>query len=286
MCWQGEVLTLEEYRKVVNEIKRICFDMFKESDDNTVYEAVLNFKDDEDLFAHGICTKVFKHFEAVEKYMLDELEFLVDADDEPIERRAYWSVTKFTLYNDEYEEDIICHFSTNASLLNVDLNAVCYNKFGRNDFWDEIKKLLNYNYMLISPKIVDVPYKIGDILKINALPYHENFYVVYGGEEMKIICKDVFNNNCNSRFHWCVYESEDRNGLWIDDLSDAGFTDFVRFICNPLDICEYVDDCPDQKIMKASKILKSNPQLWYELVSAKEKNIKRVEVNLEPWIFK
>ena len=282
MCWQGEILTLEEYRKVINEIKRICFDMFKQSDDNAVYEAVLNFRDDEDLFAHGICTKVFKHFDAVEKYMLDELEFLVDADNEPIERRAYWSVTKFTLYNDEYEEDIICHFSSNASLLSVDLNAICYNKFGRYDFCDETRKLLNYNYLLTSPKMVDVPYKIGDILKINALPYSENFYVVYGGEEIK----DALKNNCDSHFHWCIYESEDRNGLWIDDLSNNSFTDYARVNCCPLVICERVKDCPDKKIMKVSKILKENPQLWYELVSVKEKNIKSFETNLEPWIFK
>lgn len=286
MCWHGGTMTYYEFKKEINDIKELTFELFKKSDENTVYEAVLNFRDDADLIGYGIYTKVFKNFSSIQKYILNEQRFLDDEDDEePIENRAYWSVTKFVLYNDEYVEDITCYFSVDMKLLSVDLNAVCRNNFHKKDFSPKAKELEDYNYLLTIPKNIDVTFKTGDILKIHAIPFAKDFYVVYGGEKNKGEREEGLKNKWDCYYHWCIYESEDKNGLWIDDLSNDGFTDYICFPHCPLDICELVNDCPNDKIMRASKNLKANPQLWYEWISIKEKNIKDDNANLEHWIL-
>ena len=287
MCWHGGTIKLAEFKKEISDIKEVIFELFNIADKNSVYEVVLKFRDDSDLIGYGIYTKVFKNFSSVEKYILGEQEFLADEnDEEPIENRAYWSVTKFVLYDDEYVEDITCHLSVDMKLLSVDLKAICRRNYCKKDFTPEAKELENHNYLLTRPKNIDVPYKTGDILKINALPFTKIFYVVYGGERTKGEREEGLKNKWDCYSHWCIYESEDRKGLWIDDLSNDGFADYVCFPHCPLDMCELVNDCPDDKIMEASKILKANPQLWYEWVSKKEKNLKDGDSNLEPWIFK
>ena len=286
MCWHGGTINLDEFKKEISDIKVLTFELFKKSDENSVYEAVLKFRDDSDMIGYGIYTKVLKNFSSIQKYILDERRYLGDEDDEePIGNRAYWSVTKFVLYDDEYVEDITCYFSVDMKLLSVDLNAICRNNFRKMNFTPEAKEFENHNYLLTRPKNIDVPYKIGDILKINALPFSKIFYVVYGGERIKGEREEGLKNKWDCYYHWCIYESEDRNGLWIDDLSNDGFTDYVCFPHCPLDMCELVQNCPDDKIMEASKILKVNPQLWYEWISIKDKNIKDGDSNLEPWMF-
>ena len=154
--------------------------------------------------------------------------------------------------------------------------------FQDNKTYDEIS---NHNYLLMNPQNIELPYQTGDILKINAMPFGKDFYVVYGGEA----CKGDFEQGIVEKFdkfyHYCIYESEDRNGLWIDDVSDATFTDYIYFRNSPLINCERVDFCPNDKILKVSRMLKDNPEVWYELVSYMN-TIRDGESNLEKWLFK
>ena len=78
MCLHGGTMKLDEFKKEVSDIKELTFELFKKSDENSVYEAVLKFRDDSDLIGYGIYTKVFKNFSSVEKYILNEQRYLGD----------------------------------------------------------------------------------------------------------------------------------------------------------------------------------------------------------------
>ena len=204
-----------------------------------------------------------------------------EEDEEPMLNRAYWEVTKYKLNKGEYEELMICCFSIDMQLLSVDFGLYIRDFFQDNKTYDEIS---NHNYLLMNPKNIELPYQTGDILKINAMPFGKDFYVVYGGEA----CKGDFEQGIVEKFdnfyHWCIYESEDRNGLWVDDISNSCFTDYVHFENCPLICCEQVESCPNDKIMKVSRMLKDKPELWYELVSYMD-TIRNGKTNLDKWLF-
>lgn len=281
MCWHGGPMKLDEYRQEVKDIYELSLGRFKTSQEDEIYEAILEFRDDEDLIGWGIWNKVFKSFDSVKKYILKERKFMDDDDEEPMVNRAYWEVTKYKLNKGEYEELMICCFSIDMQLLSVDFGLYIRDFFQDNKTYDEIS---NHNYLLMNPQNIELPYQTGDILKINAMPFGKDFYVVYGGEA----CKGDFEQGIVEKFdnfyHWCIYESEDRNGLWIDDISNSCFTDYVHFENCPLICCEQVESCPDDKITKVSRTLKENPELWYELVSYEE-TIRSRESNLDECFF-
>ena len=281
MCWHGGPMKLDEYRQEVKDIYKLYLEMFEKSQDDEVYEGILRFRDDEDLVGWGIWNEVFKSFDSVKKYILKQGEFMDEEGEEPMVNRAYWEVTKHKLHKGEYEKLMICCFSIDMQLLSVDFDYCSWDFLYDEKLYDEIS---NHNYLLERPKNIDVPYKTGDILKVNAMPFGKDFYVVYGGEA----CKGDFEQGIVEKFdnfyHWCIYESEDRNGLWIDDISNSCFTDYVHFENCPLICCEQVESCPDDKITKVSRMLKENPELWYELVSYEE-TIRSRESNLDECFF-
>ena len=282
MCWHGGPMKLDEYRQEVKDIYKLWLEMFERSQDDEVYEVILQFRDDKDLVGWGIWNKVFKNFDSVKKYILKEREFMDEEDEEPMVNRAYWSVTKYKLNKGEYEKIMKCCFSIDMQLLSANLG--CY---PMDDFLQDEKlrgELWDHHYLLTWPKNVDVPYQTGDILKVNAMPFGKDFYVIYGGELFKGDRERGLIEKYDSFFHECIYESEDRNGLWISDISSYDFTDYVHFENCPLIRCEQVATCPDEKITKISKILKDNPELWYDL-RAYSNTIHSGESNLDEWFL-
>lgn len=281
MCWHGGPMKLDEYRQEVEDIYELSLEMFKTSHEDEVYEAILQFRDDEDLIGWGIWNKVFKSFDSVKKYILKQREFMDEEDEEPMVNRAYWSVTKYKLNKGEFEDLMICCFSIDMQLLSVDFGLYIRDFFQDDKTYDEIS---NHDYLLKDPKNIELPYQTGDILKVNAMPFGKDFYVVYGGESSKGEYEQGIVEKFDNFYHWCIYESEDSHGLWIDDISNSCFTDYVHFENCPLICCKQVESCPDDKIMKVSRMLKDNPELWYELVSYKE-TIRSREANLDEWLF-
>ena len=281
MCWHGGPMKLDEYRQEVKDIYELSLGRFKTSQEDEIYEAILEFRDDEDLIGWGIWNKVFKSFDSVKKYILKERKFMDDDDEEPMVNRAYWEVTKYKLNKGEYEELMICCFSIDMQLLSVDFGLYIRDFFQDDKTYDEIS---NHDYLLKDPKNIELPYQTGDILKVNAMPFGKDFYVVYGGESSKGEYEQGIVEKFDNFYHWCIYESEDSHGLWIDDISNSCFTDYVHFENCPLICCKQVESCPDDKIMKVSRMLKDNPELWYELVSYKE-TIRSREANLDEWLF-
>ena len=281
MCWHGGPMKLDEYRQEVEDIYELSLEMFKTSHEDEVYEAILQFRDDEDLIGLRIWNKVFKSFDSVKKYILKQREFMDEEDEEPMVNRAYWSVTKYKLNKGEFEDLMICCFSIDMQLLSVDFGLYIRDFFQDDKTYDEIS---NHDYLLKDPKNIELPYQTGDILKVNAMPFGKDFYVVYGGESSKGEYEQGIVEKFDNFYHWCIYESEDSHGLWIDDISNSCFTDYVHFENCPLICCKQVESCPDDKIMKVSRMLKDNPELWYELVSYKE-TIRSREANLDEWLF-
>lgn len=242
MCWYGGVMTLEEYRKEISDIQKLMLKRFKEDEDDAVYEIKLQFRDDWDRSVYGQCSCVFKRFSSVEAFVHKQKMTLFD--EEPMEERAYWSVIKYKLFS-EFVPQVECNFSVDMKLLSV--------RFLLKE--NLTKEETDHSYLLTGPKNVQVPYQTGDILKIHAMPFDKDLYVVYGGERGEGLWGG----------HWCIYVSEDRIGLWIDDLSDRRFSDFMLLPHSPLMCSEPAVDCPDIGLLNMSQKLKADPQLWFRL---------------------
>ena len=86
MCCHGGPMQLDEYRKEVSDIYNIYQTIFEKSQDDEVYEAILEFRDDEDLIGWGIWNKVFKSFYSV-KNMFSNKESLWTK-----RTRSQWSI--------------------------------------------------------------------------------------------------------------------------------------------------------------------------------------------------
>ena len=113
---------------------------------------------------------------------------------------------------------------------------------------------------------VVLPYHPGDILYIDARPFGRPFYAVYCGET--ISDRDHFEwtkkeYGFYKREHPCLYISEDHKGLDLTNLA-GWFTDYVSFPYVPLDRIRVVDTCEDQYLLKASKMLKENPDVFWK----------------------
>ena len=273
----GKMITLAKYQKEAQAEKQKLFEEFKLSDETNVYEAVLNFRDDDEFIGYGFFTGVFKKFSSLQNYILkNRIYHLKDChNEERIEKRMYWRVTKYTLYDGELEEDVVCSFSVEMEPLSVRL---LYNNTFREMNLAVATQRNALNLFLTSPDMIELPYKAGDIIKINAMPFCRDIYAVYCGKSFDQI---------NERFqHWCIYNSEYRNGLWIDDVSNRYFSDFMSFEESPLNICEVVQECNDVKIMMVSHLLKNDIELWREWFWVKEHEINDSDSSLDDVVFK
>ena len=265
MCKIGTI-TLNQYRKEVEKIQELVFDIFKEDCEDSVYEVVLNFRDTADLVGYGIYTRVLKQFSSVERYIQKECRYF-DDEEEPARNRFYWAVTKSRLINGEYVEGIRCCFSVCGKLLSVHLPVLLERLHH-----GERLSFFERDFLTFPPNVA-VPYQTGDILKINAQPFAKPLYAIY--------CGDKGDKRSKRLWHWCLYESEDHKGLWISDLSANHFTDYAYFEQSPLTLCEPAPDCPDEKLQRVSAMLKANPDIWQEWLCYTDRN-----EDLESYIFK
>lgn len=273
MCRHRGIMTLEEYKRKIGDIKELAMQELEYDKDDEVFGVVPEFRDDYDLVSNGIMHKVFKRFDSVRRYIIEESSLMENDndDEEPMLERAYWEVTRYRFSEGEYRMYARYCFSLKFELL-----ALRYITWDGAEFLHDEEQLC-HQYLLTSPKNVSLPYKTGDILKLNALPFGKDFYAVYGGESGK--------EKCDSYYQYCIYESEDRNGLWIGDISDSNFFDCVYFENSPLDRCELAERCPDEKLVKVSEILKNNPKIWYELLKNCIFETGGKAANLDKWIF-
>lgn len=282
-------ISLEEYLTLLERMKQAAFcDMnnFLEKEERSRNEHMFSFlgvrfryRDDEDCLYADCSSMGYQLFTKLHpylwKYLKEESERLLEDQDlfeESVENKFYWEITKYIQLNERIYEQYEVTFSLKQEMLSVRGYPYEFERilFRRQEclkyFTEEQKFILNYARQADTPLNVVLPYHLGDILYIDANPFGRPFYVVYCGETMSD--RDHFEwtkreYGFYKREHPCLYISEDHKGLDFTNLTGL-FTDYVPFPYAPLDRLRVVDTCEDQYLLKASKMLKENPDVFWK----------------------
>lgn len=288
-------ISLEEYLRLLEQMKQAAFcdmDTFPEKEERSGNEHIFSFlgvsfryRDDEDCL-YADCSSMgyqpFTRFHPhLREYLKEESErFLEDQEcfEEPVEDKFYWEVTKYIQLDDRIFEQYEVTFSLKQEMLSVRGYPYEFEsrKFRHSEylkyFTEEQKFILKNAGQAEIPMNVVLPYYPGDILYIDARPFGKPFYVVYCNETMSD--RDHFEwtkeeYGFYKREHPCLYVSEDHKGLDLTDLT-GWFTDYISFPYAPLDRIRVVDTCDNQYLLKASKMLKENPDVFWKWRDLKE----------------
>gem|GEM_PF-5385853 len=271
-------LTLNEYKMKIAQAKDLVREELSEIADDEVLLVMSRWRDDDDIINMRTWHEVFIDFNEMIKYMLKKSEWMVEDDgEEPIAKRLYWEVDKCKRADGKMEKLFECAFGADGALLTSRIGRY-FRLYG--DYTKRQREICDYEYLLKSPRNIILPYKTGDILLVDALPFAKPFYVVYGGG----MSKGEQRMSDHHYYHWCLYMSDDRRGLDIDDLSEHCFSDYILFRNSPLNMLSLAENCVEPLIVKAGEALKENPDLWFEWVEIWSK--RRIdEGGLEQWIF-
>ena len=288
-------ISLEEYLTLLEQMKQAAFcdmDNFPKKEERSGDEHIFSFlgvrfryRDDEDCLYADCSSMGYQPFTRFHphlwEYLKEESErFLEDQEffEEPVEDKFYWEVTKYIQLDDQIFEQYEVTFSLKQEMLSVRGYPYEFEsrKFRHSEylkyFTEEQKFILKNAGQAEIPMNVVLPYYPGDILYIDARPFGKPFHVVYCNETMSD--RDHFEwtkeeYGFYKREHPCLYVSEDHKGLDLTDLT-GWFTDYISFPHAPLDRIRVVDTCDNQYLLKASKMLKENPDVFWKWRDLKE----------------
>ena len=282
-------ISLEEYLALLERMKQaaLCdMDTFPEKENRSGDERVFSFlgirfryRDDEDCLYADCSSMGYQPFTRFHphlwEYMKEESEgFLEDQDlfEEPMEDKFYWEVTKYIQLDERIYEQYEVTFSLKLEMLSV--KGYLYEferwRFRHSEylkyFTEEQEFILKHAKQSETPVNVVLPYHPGDILYLDAKPFGRPFYAVYCGETMSD--RDHFEwtkkeYGFYKREHPCLYISEDHKGLDLTNLA-GWFTDYVPFPYAPLDRIRVADTCGNPGLLKASKMLKKDPDVFWK----------------------
>ncbi|MBS5400179.1 MAG: hypothetical protein KHY08_13950 [Lachnospiraceae bacterium] len=282
-------ISLEEYLALLERMKQaaLCdMDTFPEKENRSGDERVFSFlgvrfryRDDEDCLYADCSSMGYQPFTRFHphlwEYMKEESEgFLEDQDlfEEPMEDKFYWEVTKYIQLDERIYEQYEVTFSLKLEMLSV--KGYLYEferwRFRHSEylkyFTEEQEFILKHARQSETPVNVVLPYHPGDILYLDARPFGRPFYAVYCGETMSD--RDHFEwtkkeYGFYKREHPCLYISEDHKGLDLTNLA-GWFTDYVPFPYAPLDRIRVADTCGNPGLLKASKMLKKDPDVFWK----------------------
>lgn len=282
-------ISLEEYLALLERMKQaaLCdMDTFPEKENRSGDERVFSFlgirfryRDDEDCLYADCSSMGYQPFTRFHphlwEYMKEESEgFLEDQDlfEEPMEDKFYWEVTKYIQLDERIYEQYEVTFSLKLEMLSV--KGYLYEferwRFRHSEylkyFTEEQEFILKHARQSETPVNVVLPYHPGDILYLDAKPFGRPFYAVYCGETMSD--RDHFEwtkkeYGFYKREHPCLYLSEDHKGLDLTNLA-GWFTDYVPFPYAPLDRIRVADTCGNPGLLKASKMLKKDPDVFWK----------------------
>ena len=288
-------ITLEEYLALFEQMKQAAlYDMDNSpekenrSGDKQIFSFLgvsFRYRDDEDCLYADCSSMGYQPFTRFHphlwEYLKEESErFLEDQEffEEPVEDKFYWEVTKYIQLDDQIFEQYEVTFSLKQEMLSVRGYPYEFEsrKFRHSEylkyFTEEQKFILKNAGQAEIPMNVVLPYYPGDILYIDARPFGKPFHVVYCNETMSD--RDHFEwtkeeYGFYKREHPCLYVSEDHKGLDLTDLT-GWFTDYISFPHAPLDRIRVVDTCDNQYLLKASKMLKENSDVFWKWRDLKE----------------
>lgn len=282
-------ISLEEYLALLERMKQaaLCdMDTFPEKENRSGDERVFSFlgvrfryRDDEDCLYADCSSMGYQPFTRFHphlwEYMKEESEgFLEDQDlfEEPMEDKFYWEVTKYIQLDERIYEQYEVTFSLKLEMLSV--KGYLYEferwRFRHSEylkyFTEEQEFILKHARQSETPVNVVLPYHPGDILYLDARPFGRPFYAVYCGETMSD--RDHFEwtkkeYGFYKREHPCLYISENHKGLDLTNLA-GWFTDYVPFPYAPLDRIRVADTCGNPGLLKASKMLKKDPDVFWK----------------------
>lgn len=282
-------ISLEEYLTLLEQMKQAAFcdmDNFPKKEERSGDEHIFSFlgvrfryRDDEDCLYADCSSMGYRPFTRLHPYLWRYLKeesksFLEDQNlfEEPMEDKFYWKITKYIQLDDRIYEQYEVTFSLRLEMLSV--RGYPYEFGGRKFryqeylkyFTEEQKFILKHARQAETPVNVVLPYHPGDILYIDAKPFGRPLYAVYCGETMSD--REHFEwtkkeYGFYKREHPCLYISEEHKGLDLTDLA-GWFTDYISFPYAPLDRMRVVDTCEDQYLLKASKMLKENPNVFWK----------------------
>lgn len=189
-----------------------------------------------------------------------------------MEDKFYWEVTKYIQLDERIYEQYEVTFSLKLEMLSV--KGYLYEferwRFRHSEylkyFTEEQEFILKHARQSETPVNVVLPYHPGDILYLDSKPFGRPFYAVYCGETMSD--RDHFEwtkkeYGFYKREHPCLYLSEDHKGLDLTNLA-GWFTDYVPFPYAPLDRIRVADTCGNPGLLKASKMLKKDPDVFWK----------------------
>ena len=282
-------ISLEDYLTFLERMKQAAFcdmDTFPEKEERSGDEHIFSFlgvrfryRDDEDCLYADCSSMGYQPFTRLHPYLWEYLKeksenFLADQDlfEEPMGDKFYWEVTKYIQLGDRIYDQYEVTFSLKQEMLSVQGYPYEFeDRMFRHPeylkcFSEEQQYILKHARLMREPMNVVLPYHPGDILYIDARPFGRPFYAVYCGETMSD--RDHFEwtkkeYGFYKREHPCLYISEDHNGLDLTDLA-GWFTDYIPFPYAPLDRIRVVDTCENQDLLKASKRLKENPNVFWK----------------------
>lgn len=310
-------ITLDEYIKIFEQVKSAALkDMEilskEEQKSEEICQAILGLKlcyrDDEDcLYADSYMNyQLFiKFYPYLWEYITEESKSILDDNDmfdEPMKDKFYWEIIRYIQIHDKMYEQYTMHFSLQGDLISVRGNTLNFGsdrcclskeeKYLRDEyenFSDEQKFILSHADQLQSPLNVILPYEPGDILYIDTNPFGKPFYVVYCTET--VMGSDYFEWTLgeyghNKREHPCLYMSEDHEGMCLTELTgyQCSLSD-VYFPYTPLDKIQVVDTCENPDLLKASRMLKENPDIFWKWFDLCEKHYSEGKGGWEKKIF-
>ena len=208
-------LSLNEYNKKIASIKSLIREELADVADDEVLLVLSRWRDVDDIISMGTWHEIFVDFDTMIEYIVKESGMMVKDGKEPIARHLYWEVDKYKRVDGKMEKLFECTFGADGTLLTSE--SGCY--FSSYDAHTERQReICDYDYLLSSPKNIILPYKTGDILLVDALPFAKPFYVVYGGE----MEKGEHRMSDYHHYHWCLYI------IYIGRQAKSGYRRFIR----------------------------------------------------------
>ena len=280
MCWYKNktILSLDGYKEEIFALNKLAekelIDRLSENEILTVFN---QYRDDNDLVSNGVLCRTFRNTQNMFAFIRKASGFFEDCDSEPLIDRMWWYVVRYRLTDGEYCEYMRYWFSIECNLLGY----TPVHKFQTENLSASERELLEGGYLFQSPHNVILPYKTGDILKINMLPFTKPVYIAYGGsgpEDAQETMDDTYE-------HWCIYLSEDRNGLDISDLCNSWFLDYGHNPFSSIGNCQKVTTCPEPLLTRVSDTLKQNPDLWLHWFALYHQHMNSDSGGLEQWFF-
>ena len=247
-----QLITPEEYKQETDKLKKWALENeLTEIKDGELLLVVSHYRNDDDLIKYGETQQVFKKSKDMFDYISLNGEVMETQILDEEENSIWFEVTKYITYFGEYRASVRCDFNAYCDMIAVQFYVPDIAKNGSASYGYDKR-----NQLLMHPNI-SYPFEIGDILTVNAVPYSEPFQIIYCGatEGANIL-----------RIYDCIHYRDVGKGLEAGLIQSNFVHRLARFPNAPVNMLSKAKDCDDELLIKVSKKLKEQPELWSDCV--------------------